>query len=101
MLEAMALGVPIVASALDPVREVVEDGRCASLVPAKDPRAIGTAIVSMLREPERARALGDRGREIFRRRFTLERSTELMVALCRRVAGEGAPARAGGGLEAA
>jgi glycosyltransferase involved in cell wall biosynthesis len=98
----MALGVPIVASALDPVREVVEDGRCASLVPAQDPPAIAAAITAMLREPARARALGDRGREIFRRRFTLERSTERMVALCRRIAGDGAPARtAGGGLEAA
>jgi glycosyltransferase involved in cell wall biosynthesis len=102
VLEAMALGVPIVASALDPVREVVEDGRCASLVPTQDPPAIAAAIISMLHEPERARALGDRGREIFRQRFTLERSTERMVALCRRVAGEDAPARAaGGGLEAA
>jgi glycosyltransferase involved in cell wall biosynthesis len=101
VLEAMALGVPIVASALDPVREVVEDGRCASLVPPQDAAAIAAAITSMLREPDRARTLGDRGREIFGRRFTLERSTERMVALCRRVAGEDAPARTGGGLEAA
>jgi glycosyltransferase involved in cell wall biosynthesis len=102
VLEAMALGVPIVASALDPVREVVEDGRCASLVPARDPSSIASAITSLLKDRDRAAILGAQGREIFRRRFTLERSTERMVALCRRIARDGAPAHAADdGLEAA
>ncbi len=86
VLEAMALGVPIVASRLDPVREVVEDGRCAVLVPPRDPPSLGSAISSLLADPARAAGLGARGREIFTRRFTLERSTERMVDLCRRVA---------------
>jgi glycosyltransferase involved in cell wall biosynthesis len=102
VLEAMALGLPIVASALEPVAEVVEDGRCAALVPAGDPGTLASAITSLLRDPDRAAALGVEGREIFERRFTLERSTERMVELCREVAGAGAPAAApGGGREAA
>jgi glycosyltransferase involved in cell wall biosynthesis len=102
VLEAMALGLPIVASGLEPVAEVVEGGRCAVLVPPSDPAALASAIVSLLGDPDRAAALGARGRDIFHRRFTLERSTERMVALCRKVARAEAPADAAGdGWEAA
>jgi glycosyltransferase involved in cell wall biosynthesis len=94
VLEAMALGLPIVASELEPVREVVEDGRCAVLVRPRDPAALGAVIASVLADRARAIELGARGREIFRSRFTLERSTERMVALCRRVARADIPARA-------
>lgn len=87
VLEAMALGVPIVASDLEPVREVVEDGRCALLVPPRSPDALVSAISSLLDDRGRAEALGREARDIFRRRFTLQHSTERMVELCRRVAG--------------
>jgi glycosyltransferase involved in cell wall biosynthesis len=87
VLEAMALGLPIVASDLEPIREVVEDGRCAVLVPPRTPGALASSISSLLDDRARAQALGVAGREIFRRRFTLERSTKRMVELCRRLAG--------------
>jgi glycosyltransferase involved in cell wall biosynthesis len=92
VLEAMALGLPIVASDLEPIREVVEDGRCAVLVPPRTPGALASAISSLLDDRPRAEDLGREGREIFRRRFTLERSTQRMVELCRRVAGQAAEA---------
>jgi glycosyltransferase involved in cell wall biosynthesis len=101
LIEAMALGLPIAASDLEPVREVVEDGRCAELVPPRGSDELAAAIVSLLGDRPRAAALGARGREIYLERFTLERSTERMVELCRRVAD---PARAHAtrdGLEAA
>jgi glycosyltransferase involved in cell wall biosynthesis len=88
VLEAMALGLPIVASDLEPIREVVEDGRCAVLVPPRTPGALASAISSLLDDRPRAEALGLEGREIFRRRFTLDRITQRMVELCRRVAGQ-------------
>jgi glycosyltransferase involved in cell wall biosynthesis len=86
LLEAMALGLPIVASDIEPVREVVEDGRCAELVPVRSPERLAFAISGLLGDGERAHRLGTQGREIFLQRFTLERSTERMVALMRRVA---------------
>jgi glycosyltransferase involved in cell wall biosynthesis len=102
VLEAMALSLPIVASRLDPVAEVVEDGRCAVLVPPRDPPALAAAISSVLADRDLATGLGSRGREIFLRRFTLERSTERMIALCRRLARDGTPARsADDGVEVA
>jgi glycosyltransferase involved in cell wall biosynthesis len=44
MLEAMLMGLPVVASDLDGLREVLDDGRCGVVVPAADPRALSAAI---------------------------------------------------------
>jgi glycosyltransferase involved in cell wall biosynthesis len=101
LIEAMALGLPIVASDLEPVREVVEDGRCAILVPPRAPEALASALSSLLEDRGRARSLGNQGREIFIRRFTLERITERMVGLCRRVADATSTPLASDGLEVA
>ncbi len=90
----MALGLPIVASDLEPVREVVEDGRCAVLVPSRDPDRLASAISSLLEDGVRAGELGARGRETFLRRFTLERITDRMIALFRQVAVEARRLRA-------
>ncbi|HEY7661158.1 MAG TPA: glycosyltransferase family 4 protein [Actinomycetota bacterium] len=103
VLEAMALAVPIVASDLEPVREVVDDGRCAVLVPSRDPRALASALASVLDDPDRARTLGTTGRQIFLERFTLEHSTKRMIEMFRRVAGArpGMARADGDGLEVA
>ena len=85
LIEAMALEVPIVASDLPPVRDVVE-GRAALLVPAAVPQDLATAITRVLDDRTAARAMGRAGREIFERRFTLERSTVRMIELYRRLA---------------
>lgn len=91
VIEAMALGLPIVASDLEPLREVTESGRGADLVPAGDPIALAEAVTSLLADRSRARSLGTAGRAIYFARFTLDRSVEGMVALYRRVA-RGEPA---------
>lgn len=101
VIEAMALGLPVVASDLEPVREVVEDGRAAVLVPPRSPEALAAAVSSLLGDRARAGGLGATGRKIFLDRFTLERSTRRMVALCRLVAGYPEPAEAHHGREVA
>lgn len=101
VIEAMALGLPIVASDLEPVREVVEGGRAALLVPPRTPEAMASGISSLLADRDRAESLGATAREIFLDRFTLERSTRRMVALCRLVAGRPESARAPDGVEVA
>jgi glycosyltransferase involved in cell wall biosynthesis len=86
VIEAMALGLPIVASDIEPVREVVEGDRCAELVPPRDAARLAAAVISLLADRPRAQTLGRRGRETFLRRFTLEQITARMVELFRRVA---------------
>jgi glycosyltransferase involved in cell wall biosynthesis len=83
VLEAMALELPVVASDLLALREVVENGESAYLVPSADPVTIATRIIELLGDPARARAMGRRGRSIFEEKFTVERSAERMIELYR------------------
>jgi glycosyltransferase involved in cell wall biosynthesis len=54
MLEAMLMGVPVVASDLAGLREVLDDGRCGVVVPVADPRALAAAIHRTLTDREEA-----------------------------------------------
>jgi glycosyltransferase involved in cell wall biosynthesis len=89
LIEAMALGLPIVASDIPAIREVVEEGRNALLVPAGDPEQLAHAIDELLSNADRRHAFGAESRRIFEGRFTLDRSMEGMVALFERVAAIG------------
>ena len=84
-IEAMALGVPVVASDLPSLREVTEEGASGLLVPVAAPEAIAGGIVRLLEDRTLARALGTRGREIFERRFTLDRAVDRMIGMYRSV----------------
>jgi glycosyltransferase involved in cell wall biosynthesis len=88
LIEAMALGLPIVASDLPAIREVVDDEN-ATLVPPAAPQDLADAIVRLRGDPARRARMGARSREIFQERFTLERSAKRMLTLFQRVASEG------------
>ncbi len=61
-LEAMAAGLAVVACRAAAVPEVVLDGRTGVLVPPRDPGALARALGDLLRNPARAKALGEEGR---------------------------------------
>lgn len=71
-VEAALAGRPVVGTAVSSLPEVVEHGRTGLLVPAEDPAALLEAIVTLARDPERARRMGLAGRERARRRFAPE-----------------------------
>lgn len=62
ILEAMASGLPVVASGISGIPLAVEDGRTGLLVPEKDPAALAAALRKLLSDRELARAMGERGR---------------------------------------
>lgn len=72
-LEAMACGVPVVATAVGGIRDSVVDGVTGRLVPPKDPRAVAAAITALLADRRRRTALGEAGRERARARYTWDR----------------------------
>ncbi len=73
LLEAMAAGVPVVASAVGGVPEIVDPGRTGVLVPAPpDPAHVEEALEPLLRDGDLRRRLGDQGRERFREHFTAQ-----------------------------
>lgn len=62
-MEAMALGKPVVATAVGGVPEVVADGQTGILVQPGDPAALAAAVVEVLSDPARAEEMGERGRQ--------------------------------------
>jgi glycosyltransferase involved in cell wall biosynthesis len=74
LLEALAFGLPAVASAVGGVPEIVRDDVNGYLVAPADPAALARRIVLLLRDPEKRRAFGDAGRKIVeQRRLTWDR----------------------------
>jgi glycosyltransferase involved in cell wall biosynthesis len=63
LMECMGVGRPIVATRVGGVPEMIEDGVHGLLVPPQDPGALAGAIATLLRDPERARLMGERARE--------------------------------------
>jgi glycosyltransferase involved in cell wall biosynthesis len=62
ILEAMASGLPVVASGISGIPLAVEDGRTGLLVPERDPAALLGALRRLLADPAAARSMGERGR---------------------------------------
>ncbi|USX53285.1 glycosyltransferase [Lentzea sp. HUAS12] len=62
-LEAMACGVPVVASAVGGLRDTVVDGVTGVLTPPRDPRALGCALRKLLADPSRGMAYGMAGQD--------------------------------------
>ncbi len=83
LLEAMALGLPVVASRAGGNRDVVTHGEDGMLVPPRDAGAFAAALERLLADRELRRRLGERARHTARERFTLARTAELTEAAYR------------------
>jgi glycosyltransferase involved in cell wall biosynthesis len=71
LIEAMAMGLPIVASRLPAISEVVENGGNAILVDPGDPAALSQALLALLGSASLRAQYGSRGRDIFGQAFDL------------------------------
>jgi glycosyltransferase involved in cell wall biosynthesis len=90
VLEAMALEVPIVATDIAPVREVVGDTGCGRLVPPDDAEALAVALTAVVRDADAAAAEPclAKGRERFLEHFTTERVADQMLQFYARAIGQ-------------
>ena len=80
LLEAMALEVPIVASDIPPVREMVKDDESATLARPGDPISLSDALIRTLKDRDRADRLATRAHERFLDSFTVDGVADQMIA---------------------
>lgn len=86
-VEAMALGVPVVATEVGGLPEVVLHGETGLLVPPANPAALARSIVWMLDHPGEASSMAEKGGKIVREKFTSTVMARRTEELYRRVAG--------------
>lgn len=89
LLEAMACGLPVVATRVGGNSEVVLPGWTGWLVPPGDPRALAEALLALLADPERRRAFGRAGRQRVVAAFRRDQMIARYEALYRRLATSG------------
>ncbi len=75
-LEAMAAGLPVVATAVGGAPEVVLDKETGFLVPPRNPKALAGAIETLLRDPALRHKMGRAGYERVQQHFTLRQMVE-------------------------
>lgn len=86
VLEAMALALPVVASGIAPVCEIIEPGRTGRLVRPGAPEELAEVVAELLADPGARSALGSRARERFLAEHTLDSTVPRMAALYHRLA---------------
>jgi glycosyltransferase involved in cell wall biosynthesis len=85
LIEAMAMGVPVVAAQVGGIPEVCTGGRTALLVPAEDPRALADAVVRTLEDRAETDVRVHAAIENVRKRFSLADHAEQVCRLYHRV----------------
>jgi glycosyltransferase involved in cell wall biosynthesis len=81
LMEYMDAALPVVATRVGGVPDLIDDGVHGLLVEPGDPGSLASALGGLLRDPERARAMGERGRERRRREFDLDGTVRRLESL--------------------
>ena len=94
VLEASACGVPVVASKVGGLPEVVQDGVTGLLVPPADNVALADALEALLNNPTLRRQMGEQGRQFVRESYAWDTTALAMEALYDRIVNSPAAAAA-------
>lgn len=79
--EAMASGLPIIATSATAIPELIQHGKTGLLVPWNDVNALAEAIITLLDNPEMAKSMGQAGRKRVEQMFTWDKTARQMEEL--------------------
>jgi glycosyltransferase involved in cell wall biosynthesis len=88
VIEYMAAGKPVVATRVGGLPDLIEDGSMGVLVEPRSPRLLAAAVDDLLAHPDRALAMGARGRRRQRAEFTLDATIRHIDVLYRELLAE-------------
>jgi glycosyltransferase involved in cell wall biosynthesis len=89
LLEAMAAGLPCVATRVSGSEDIIVDGQSGLLVPPDDPKALASALLAILTDPERASAMGREARARVSGAFSQDHMLNQLIQLYSSLAGNG------------
>jgi glycosyltransferase involved in cell wall biosynthesis len=87
-VEAAACGLPVIASHVGGLAEVVHDGETGFLVPARDPHSLAERLRNLVANPELRAAMGAAGRRLVEQEYNWSKNADHMEALYRSILAE-------------
>jgi glycosyltransferase involved in cell wall biosynthesis len=87
VMEAMSMGLPVVATDVPGIQELVVQGETGWLVPSRNPEQLADGLMSALANPEKARRMGQAGRVRVEKIFSLDRMIDRHAATYRSLVG--------------
>ncbi|MCH7782524.1 glycosyltransferase family 4 protein, partial [candidate division KSB1 bacterium] len=81
ILEAMAAGVPVIATEVGGIPEIVEHGVTGYLIPPKDPQAIADAVEHVINNPEEVKKIVENARRTVKERFDFRENARQFVKI--------------------
>lgn len=85
LLEAMAAGKPVIGTEVGGIPEIIKGGVNGLLVPPRDPSSLSRAIQKLLNNPEQAKYMGQRGRQMLEKHFTISKMVKKYEELYERL----------------
>lgn len=85
LVEAMACGLPVVATATTGSKEIVVNEKNGFLVPVGDEKALAKKVLYLLNEPEIAKQMGEAGRKMVRERFNQQKTIQKIINFWRKL----------------
>jgi glycosyltransferase involved in cell wall biosynthesis len=85
VLDALALGRPVVAAKAGGIPEIIIDGETGRLVESANPSALAQGIIELLSRTDRAKQMAERGRQVVQENFSIESMVDKNLAVYRQL----------------